>query len=60
MWRCTASWGNFMKAQTIDDAIEEFEAMYREKLWNSVVSGQENLRRATDEFIEFNDYRSRK
>lgn len=60
MWRCTASWGNFMKAQTIDDAIEEFEAMYREKLWNSVVSEQENLRRATDKFIEFDDYRSGK
>lgn len=60
MWRCTASWGNFMKAQTIDDAIEEFEAMYRKKLWNSVVSEQENLRRATDKFIEFDDYRSGK
>ena len=60
MWRCTASWDNFMKAQTIDDAIEEFEAMYREKLWNSVVSEQENLRRATDKFIEFDDYRSGK
>lgn len=60
MWRCTDSWGNFMKAQTIDDAIEEFEAMYREKLWNSVVSEQENLRRATDKFIEFDDYRSGK
>ena len=60
MWRCTASSNNFMKAQTIDDAIEEFEAMYREKLRNGVVSEQENLRRATDKFIEFNDYRSRK
>ena len=60
MWRCTASRDNFMKAQTIDDAIEEFEAMYREKLWNSVVSGQENLKRATDNFIEFDNYRSRK
>ena len=49
-----------MKAQTIDDAIEEFEAMYREKLWNSVVSEQENLRRATDKFRVFDEYRKEK
>ena len=60
MWRCTASWNNFMKAQTIDDAIEEFEAMYREKLWNSVVNEEESLRRTIDKFRVFNEYRSKK
>lgn len=60
MWRCTASWDNFMKAQTIDDAIEEFEATYREKLWNSVVNEEESLRRAIDEFRVFDEYRGRK
>lgn len=60
MWRCTASWDNFMEAQTIEDAIEEFEAMYREKLWNSVVNEQESLRRATDRFREFDEYRRNK
>ena len=57
MWRCTACWDNFMEAQTIDDAIEEFEAMYREKLWSSVVNEQESLRRATDRFRAFDEYR---
>ena len=60
MWRCTASWNNFMKAQTIDDAIEEFEAMYREKLWNSVVNEEESLRRTIDKFRVFDEYRSKK
>lgn len=60
MWRCTASWGNFMKAQTIDDAIEEFEAMYREKLWNSVVNEEESLRRTIDKFRVFDEYRNKK
>ena len=59
MWRCTASWDNFMKAQTIDDAIEEFEAMYREKLWSSVVNEEESLRRAIDKFRVFDEYRSK-
>ena len=49
-----------MKAQTIDDAIEEFEEMYREKLWNSVVNEEESLRRAIDKFRVFDEYRSRK
>ena len=60
MWRCTASWDNFMKAQTIDDAIEEFEAMYREKLWDGVVNEEESLRRAIDKFRVFDEYRSKK
>jgi hypothetical protein len=60
MWRCTACWDNFMEAETIEDAIEEFEEMYREQLWNSVVSEQESLRRATDRFREFDEYRRTK
>lgn len=60
MWRCTASGDNFMKAQTIDDAIEEFEAMYREKLWNSVVNEEESLKRIIDKFRVFDEYRSKK
>lgn len=60
MWRCTASWDNFMKAQTIDDAIEEFETMYREKLWNSVVNEEESLKRTIDKFRVFDEYRKGK
>ena len=60
MWRCTASGDNFMKAQTVDDAIEEFEAMYREKLWNGVVNEEESLRRSIDKFRVFDEYRKRK
>lgn len=60
MWRCTACWDNFMQAQTIEDAIEEFEEMYFKKLWSSVTNVQKELERATDRFREFYDYRSRK
>jgi hypothetical protein len=59
MWRCTACWDNFMEAQTIEDAIEEFEEMYHQKLWNSVVHEQESLRKAIDQFREFDKYRRR-
>ena len=60
MWRCTASGDNFMKAQTVDDAIEEFEAMYREKLWTGVVNEEESLRRSIDKFRVFDEYRIKK
>ena len=60
MWKYTGCGNNFMEAQTIDDAIEEFEAMYREKLWDSVVSEEESLRRSIDKFRVFDEYRKRK
>ena len=60
MWRCAGCGDNFMKAQTIDDAIEEFEAMYREKLWNSVVNEEEILKRTIDKFRVFDEYRKGK
>ena len=43
-----------------DDAIEEFEAMYREKLWNSVVNEEESLKRTIDKFRVFDEYRKGK
>lgn len=60
VWRCTACWDMHLKAETIDDAIEEFEEIYRDKLWSSVVNEQESLRRATDKFREFDEYRRMK
>ena len=60
MWKYTGCGNNFMEAQTIDNAIEEFEAMYREKLWDSVVSEEESLRRSIDKFRVFDEYRKRK
>lgn len=57
MWRCTACWDNFMKATTIKDAIEEFEVMYKEKLWQSVEGYKKSLDKATDAFREFDEYR---
>ena len=57
MWRCTSCWDNFMKATTIKDAIEEFEVMYKEKLWQSVESYKKSLDKATDAFREFDQYR---
>jgi hypothetical protein len=60
MWRCTACWDNFMKAQTIEEAIEEFEVLYHEKLWNSIEHYQERLMSATAAFKQFNTYRREK
>ncbi len=59
-WRCTASWENPLNATTIDAAIEEFENIYREKLWNSIESLQERLASATDSFRNFDTYRRSK
>lgn len=57
MWRCTGSWDNWMKATTIDEAIEEFEQMYKKMLWNSIESLQKRLNTATEAFSKFDEYR---
>jgi hypothetical protein len=59
-WRCTASWDNPLKAHTIEEAIEEFENIYREKLWKSIESLQERLASATNSFRNFDTYRRTK
>ena len=55
-WRCTTSWDNPLKARTIEEAIEEFETLYREKLWKSIESLQERLVSATESFRNFDTY----
>ena len=57
MWSCTACWDNWMKATTLEEAIEEFEVMYKEKLWQSVEGYKKSLDEATDAFREFDKYR---
>ena len=59
-WRCTASWDNPLKARTIEGAIEEFENLYREKLWNSIEDIQKRLASATESFRNFDNYRRAK
>ena len=59
-WRCTSSWNNPLKAHTIEDAIEEFEELYREKLWKSIENTQERLTSATESFRNFDNYRRAK
>ena len=56
-WRCTSSWNNPLKATTIEGAIEEFESIYHEKLWNTIESLQERLASATESFRNFDTYR---
>ena len=56
MWRCTACWDNWLKADNIDDAIKEFETILEEKLWKSVTSVKDKLIKATEEFRLFNNY----
>ena len=60
MWRCTGSWDNFMKAKTIDEAIEEFEKYYQKQLWGAVEGTRKHLEEAIDTFAQFEDYRWRK
>ena len=57
MWSCTASWDNWMKATTLEEAIEEFEVMYKEMLWQSIEGYKKSLDKATDAFREFDKYR---
>lgn len=60
MWRCTSCWDNWLKAETIDEAIEEFEEIYREQLWKSVEGYQKGLDRATTAFKQFDEYQRNK
>ena len=60
MWRCTASWDNFMEAKTIDEAIEEFEKYYQKQLWRAVEGTRKHLEEAIDTFAQFEEYRWRK
>ena len=56
-WECTGSWNNWMKATTLEDAIEEFEEMYKQELWESIEGYKKSLDKATDAFREFDKYR---
>ena len=56
MWRCTASYDNFMKATTLEEAIKEFEALYRKKLWETVEARKKSLTEAVDTFAAFDEY----
>jgi hypothetical protein len=57
MWRCTGSWDNFMKATTIDEAIEEFEKYYQKMLWDAVEGRKKSLDDAINSFRNFDEYR---
>ena len=56
MWRCTSCWDNWMKATTIDEAIDEFENIYKKKLWSSVEGYKRELNKAVDNFAAFDEY----
>ena len=60
MWSCVSSWDNWMKATTLEEAIEEFEEIYREQLWKSVEGYQKGLDRATTAFKQFDEYQRNK
>lgn len=60
MWRCTACWNNWLKATTIDEAIEEFEQIYYDKLWTRVEHLQKELSDASYDFKWFSEYRRNK
>lgn len=56
MWRCTTSYDNFMKATTLEDAIEEFEQLYKDKLWETLKARTRSLNDALDNCTSFNAY----
>lgn len=57
MWSCTYSWDNWMNATTIEEAIEEFEQLYKKKLWQAVEGCKKSLDEAIDKFAAFDEYR---
>ena len=57
MWSCVSSWDNWMKATTLEEAIEEFEQIYKQKLWKSVEGCKKSLDEAIDAFASFDEYR---
>lgn len=57
MWKCVSCWDNWLKGETIEEAIEEFEQMYKKKLWNSIESIKQSLNNACDKFSDFDEYR---
>ena len=60
MWSCTACWDNFMKATTLEEAIEEFEQLYMEKRWQAIEGCKKSLDDAIDSFRAFDQYRKNK
>lgn len=60
MWRSTCSWDNWMKATTVEEAIEEFEQMYKKMLWKSVEGLKQEVNNAIDNFAAFEEYRGNK
>ena len=60
MWSCTACWDNWMKATTLEEAIEEFEQLYEEKRWQAVEGCKKSLDDAIDQFAAFDKYRRNK
>lgn len=60
MWACTACWNNFMKATSIEDAIEEFEEMYQDRLWKSIEHYRDLVSGSIDKYHDFNQYKHRK
>ena len=57
MWSCVSSWDNWMKATTLEEAIEEFEQIYKQMLWKSVEGCKKSLDEAIDAFASFDEYR---
>ena len=57
MWSCVSSWDNWLQATTLEDAIEEFEQLYKKKLWQAVEGYKKSLDNAIDAFASFDKYR---
>lgn len=57
LWNCVSSWDNWMKATTLEEAIEEFEQIYKQKLWESIEGYKKSLDKAIEAFASFDEYR---
>ena len=57
MWTSTGSWDNFLKAQTLDEAIKEFEEFYHKICWESVERNRERLTEAENLYKQMSKYR---
>lgn len=57
MWTSTGSWDNFLKSQTLDEALKEFEEFYHKICWESVEINRERLIEAQDLYKQVSEYR---
>ena len=56
MWEATSTWNNWLEANTLDNALAEFEQIYYAKLVKTVQARRESLAKSIDAVKDFAEY----